>query len=332
MPIDTSASTDAISTDTGEEPPADADDGEDGGDGGDAIDPVPDAAIHDSAPAVRVRGLTKRFGDDPPVLADFDLTLNAGETTVLMGPNGTGKTVLLACLTGGLRPTAGTVEVFGHSPEAVRSDLVFALQDGFAVDDLSGRENAEFYTALHPAATDRWETVADRLRLDGLDRRVADYSGGMVRKLELALTLSVDVPLYVLDEPTAELDPTAVERFHAMLDDLADAGRTVVMSSHSPRDLRAANRLVVVADSGVVADGHPDDLREAVPPVVVLDRADTDLGGHLRGPRLFDTDTGFRGFLSAEADPSVVDTRPEVVRVERPTPPDVFNYYVHLRG
>jgi ABC-type multidrug transport system ATPase subunit len=289
-------------------------------------------APDESVSAVRVHGLTRRFGDDPPVLDDFDLTLNAGETTVLMGPNGTGKTVLLACLTGGLRPTSGTVEVFGRPPEAGRGDLVFALQDGLAVEDLSGRENAEFYTALHPAATDRWKAVADRLRLDGLDRRVADYSGGMIRKLELALTLSVDVPLYVLDEPTAELDPTAVERFHAMLDDLADAGRTVVLSSHSPRDLRAADRLVVVADSGVVADGHPDDLREAVPPVVVIDGADTDLDGHLRGARLFDTDTGLRGFLTDDADASVVEERADVVRVERPTPADVFNYYVHLRA
>lgn len=294
--------------------------------------PIPETATHDSVSAVAVRGLTKRFGDDPPVLEDFDLTLTAGETTVLMGPNGTGKTVLLACLTGALRPNSGSVRVFGNDPETVRSDLVFALQDGLAVEDLSGRENAEFYAALHPAATDRWETVAERLRLDGLDRRVADYSGGMIRKLELALTLSVDVPLYVLDEPTAELDPTAVERFHAMLADLADDGRTVVLSSHSPRDLRAADRLVVVSDSGVVADGRPADLREAVPPVVVLDRADTELDGHLRDPRLFDTDTGFRGFLTADADPSGVETRPEVVRVERPTPADVFNYYVHLRA
>jgi ABC-type multidrug transport system ATPase subunit len=205
------------------------------------------------------------------------------------------------------------------------------LQDGLAVDELSGRENAAFYTALHPGATDRWRAVADRLELDALDRRVADYSGGMRRKLELALTLSVDVPLYLLDEPTAALDPTTVERFHAMLDDLADAGRTVVATSHSPRDLRAADRLVFFGSDGIVADGDPDVLRDATPSVVVVEDGADGLGAVLREGRLFDTDAGRRGFLAAHADPEAVADRPGVRAVEAPTAPDVFNYYVHLQ-
>lgn len=283
-------------------------------------------------PVVTVRGLSKRFGDAGTVFEDVDLDVPAGETTVLLGPNGCGKTVLLACLAGGLHPTDGTVSAFGEPPSAVQSRLVFMLQDGLAVDELSGRENAAFYTGLHPAATDRWRAIADRLELDALDRRVADYSGGMTRKLELALTLSVDVPLYLLDEPSAALDPTAVERFHALLDALADAGRTVVFTSHSPRDLRAADRLVFLAGDGVVATGRPDELREAVPRVaVVAGRADG-VTDHLLGGRLFDTDAGRRGFLAPDADPDAVADHPAVSRVEAPAAPDVFNYYVHLRG
>lgn len=282
-------------------------------------------------PVVEARGLAKAFGDDPPVFEDLDLALRGGETTVLMGPNGAGKTVLLSCLAGGLHPSAGTVTVFGESPAAVRSRLAFMLQDGLAIEALSGRENAAFYRSLHPRATDRWRALADRLELTALDRRVADYSGGMTRKLELALTLSVEVPLYLLDEPTAALDPTAVERFHAVLGELADAGRSVVMTSHSPRDLRAADRLVVVTSEGVVADDTPERLREAVPPVVVAETADG-LESALRGGRLFDTDAGRRGFLAADADPEQVAARPGVVAVEEPRAPDVFNYHVHLRA
>jgi ABC-type multidrug transport system ATPase subunit len=140
----------------------------------------------------------------------------------------------------------------------------------------------------------------------------------------------VEVPLYLLDEPTAALDPTAVERFHAVLGELADAGHTVLMTSHSPRDLRAADRLVVVTPEGVVADDTPDRLREAVPPVVVAEGADG-IEGVLRGGRLFDTDAGRRGFLAADADRERVAERPGVVAVEEPRAPDVFNYYVHLR-
>ena len=197
--------------------------------------------------------------------------------------------------------------------------------------ELSGRENAAFYTTLHPGATDRWQAVADPLDPDALDRRVADYSGGIRRKLELALTLSADVPLYLLDEPTAALDPTTVERFHAMLEDLADAGRTVVATGHSPRDLRAADRLVFFGSDGIVADGDPDALREATPSVVVVEDGADELGPVLREGRLFDTDAGRRGFLAAHADPEAVADRPGVRTVEAPTAPDVFNYYVHLQ-
>jgi ABC-type multidrug transport system ATPase subunit len=282
--------------------------------------------------AVEARGLAKSFGDGPPVFEGIDLTFRRGETTLLMGPNGSGKTVLLSCLAGGLAPSAGSVSVLGERPGDARSRLVFMLQYGLAVDELSGRENAAFYTALHPGATDRWRAVADRLELDALERRVADYSGGMRRKLELALTLSVDVPLYLLDEPTAALDPTTVERFHAMLEDLADAGRTVVATSHSPRDLRAADRLIFFDSDGIVADGEPSALREATPAVVVVDDAPDDgLRPVLREGRLFDTDAGRRGFLASHADPEAVADRPGVRAVEAPTAPDVFNYHVHLR-
>jgi ABC-type multidrug transport system ATPase subunit len=296
------------------------------------IQPPTETSDASPTPVVEVHDLAKDFGSTSPVFDGIDLELAAGETTILMGPNGSGKTILLSCLAGGLDPTEGTVEVFGSRPAAVQSRLVFLLQDGLAVDDLSGRENAQFYTRLHPAATEQWRSVADRLELDALDRRVADYSGGMRRKLELALTLSVDVPLYLLDEPTAELDPTAVERFHAMLDELAAVDRTVVMTSHLPRDLRAADRLVFFSSNGIVASGRPAALRDAVPPVVVVDDLAETVPELALDGRLFDTDAGRRGFLSPSADESTVADREDVHGIEPPNSSDVFNYYVHLHG
>lgn len=303
-----------------------------------------DVADGDRRPLVEVHDLQKSFdGDDAGtdgadgapggaggVLRGVDLTLYEGETTVLMGPNGTGKTVLLACIAGGLLPSSGEVRVFDGPPVDARSRLSFLLQGGLAVPELSGRETAAFFADLHPAATDRWRAIAHDLDLDdaALDRRVQHYSGGMVRKLELAVALAPDVPLYLLDEPTAELDVTTVDRFHALVEDLAAEGRTVVMTSHAPRDARAADRLVFVADGRIVADGAPERLREAVPPVVAVRGRTGDLRDHLRGGRLFETDAQRRGFLADGV--TVDDLDPADVSPAESTYVDAFNYYVHV--
>lgn len=292
----------------------------------------------DRRPVVSVRDLRKSFGNsggDGPtdgVLRGVDLELYENETTVLMGPNGTGKTILLACIAGGLQPTSGDVEVFGGPPADARSRLSFLLQGGLAVPELSGRETAEFFADLHPAATDRWEQYAADLDLDDadLDRRVKHYSGGMTRKLELAIALGADVPLYLLDEPTAELDVTTVDRFHAIVEDLAADGRTVVMTSHAPRDARAADRVVFVADGRIVADGDPEALRVAVPPVVAVRGNPDGVRERLLGGRLFETDTHRRGFLEdADGQGGGIDGI-DGVSVEDPTYVDAFNYYVHV--
>jgi len=282
-------------------------------------------------PVVTATGVEKAFGDGDPVLRGVELTLYAGETTVLLGANGTGKSVLLACLAGGLHPSAGDVRVFDDAPADARTRFSFMIQGGLTVGELSGRENAEFYAALHPAATDRWRTLVDTLDLeaDALDRPVREYSGGMVRKLELAVTLGADVPLYLLDEPTAELDVTTVDRFHALVADLTDRGRTVVLASHRPRTVRAADRVVYLADGRVVADGDPETLRAAVPPVVAVGGRGDEVRPHLRDGRLFETEHDRRGFLAEGVTPDAVASLGGA-RLTTATAVDAFNYYVHV--
>lgn len=282
-------------------------------------------------PVIEARGVEKRFdGDGGGVLRGIDLAIPENETTVLMGPNGVGKTVLLACFAGGLHPSAGEVSVFGEPPTAVRSRFSFMLQGGLAVPELSGRENIAFYTDLHPAATDDWREITERMDLADLDRRVRDYSGGMVRKLELAIAMSVDVPLYLLDEPTAELDLTAVDGFHALVGERVAQGKTVVMTSHTPRDARAADRVVFVSEGRVVAEGDPDALLDSVPPVVrAAGRADIEaLRKHVRGERFFESDTARRGFLTEGTTPEAVEG--PGIQVEEPAWTDLFNYAVHV--
>lgn len=290
----------------------------------------------DSETVVEAHEIKKSFdgdGEDGGVLRGIDLDVQRGETTVLMGPNGVGKTVLLACLAGGLHPSSGEIRVFGESPDDASSQLCFMLQNALAIGELTGRENLEYYADLHPQASDKWQKVTERLDLaDDLDHRVRDYSGGMVRKLELAATLSVDVPLFLLDEPTGELDLTAVEDFHALLSERIERGTTVVMTSHTPRDARTADRVVFMADGRIVAAGDPDVLLNSMPPVVgTTARADDGVvRERLQRERFFEDDAGRRGFLAGEIDPTTVTDPDNGIQIEEPTWTDLFNYYVHI--
>ena len=284
--------------------------------------------------AVSVRGLHKRFGNDE-VLAGVDLEVPRGEITLLMGPNGVGKTILLSCIAGGLYPDEGDVRVFGASPAEAEERLSFMLQDSMLVSELTGRENVNFFRDLHPESTDEFEDILRRLdfEVDALEKEVGDYSGGMQRKLELAVSLSVDVPLYLLDEPTAALDMTTVEQLHAMLSARREAGETVVISSHLPTDADLADHIAVVTERGVTAVGSPADLLGAVPPVVLAE-GPVDIGGQVRDGRLFEGEIHRRGFLREDVDPETVTAGENgtTIRVREPTYTDLFNYYVHLEG
>jgi len=282
--------------------------------------------------AVRVRGLRKGFGDGD-VLDGIDLEVPDGEITLLMGPNGVGKTILLSCIAGGLHADEGEVSVLGAPPEAADHLLSFMLQDAMLVDELTGRENVAFFRDLHPRSTETPDNILERLAFDtgALEREVGDYSGGMKRKLELAISLSVDVPLYLLDEPTAALDMTSVERVHSMLAERRAAGQTVLVSSHLPADADLADHIAVVTGDGISAAGSPAELLERVP-MVVLAEGPADITGAVREGRLFEGEARRRGFLREDTDPESVTATGQgaAVEVREPTYTDLFNYYVHL--
>lgn len=282
-----------------------------------------------SETAIAVRDLHKSF-DGTTVLDGIDLDIHDGEVTLLLGENGSGKTVFLSCLAGGLHPTAERIDVFSDSPKNARSNLSFMLQGGLLLTDLSGRENAKLYADFHPHATDGWEDIADRLGItDDLDEPVANYSGGMVRKLELAITLGVNVPLYLLDEPTAELDLSAIDRVHALIEERRQAGQTVVLSSHTPSDILIADRIVFIREGSIVTTGDPEDLRASVPNVALArTREDAEaLREYVIDHRLFESAEGRRGFIHPENEQSLL---PEETEISEATWTDLFNYYAYI--
>lgn len=291
--------------------------------------------------ALRASGLRKEYGEDG-VVDGVDLDVRDGEILVLMGPNGVGKTVLLSCLSGGERPTAGEVEIFDTPIAEDRGDRYAVMfQDSMAVDSLTGRENAAFYASLHPRFTDRWERYVEALDLAGdLDKRVEHYSGGMRRKLELSLVTSLDVPVYLLDEPTAGVDLSMIRQFHDVILGRYRDGASMVISSHRPMDADLADRIAFMPDGRISAVGTPDDLMATVPTTVRVTgtAAMATAADHLLDGTIFPLGGEARGFLPAET--TAEDLRAALadaghgdatVEAMHPTYTDLFNYYVHVR-
>jgi ABC-type multidrug transport system ATPase subunit len=290
-------------------------------------------------PVVVVDGVTKAF-EGTTVLDGVELDVAENELTLLMGPNGAGKTILLSCIAGGLFPTAGEISVYGDAPADARHQHAFMLQGELALPALTGRENLAFYRDLHPRTTDRWRELTETFDLaDDLDRQVRNYSGGMERKLELAISFTADVPLYLLDEPTAELDLTAINQLHRLLQDELDRGKTVLMTSHTPMDAEIADRIAFVQHGTVVAEGRPDDLLSRVPDVlrVAGGRRIGSLEAFVHDGRFFESGQDRRGFLqagvTAEEARTAVDRAADRDRVTRESPSyaDMFNYYTRVR-
>ncbi|MCA0395669.1 MAG: ABC transporter ATP-binding protein [Proteobacteria bacterium] len=221
---------------------------------------------------MRARGLTKRFGALVAV-DDIDLTVPRASVYGFLGPNGSGKSTTIRMLCGLLTPTAGDIEVLGlripQQAEALRSRIGYMTQKFSLFEDLSVRENLEFLAAVQdiPAA-------AARRRIDGLlaeyrfeDRQkqlAGTLSGGQKQRLALAGAVIHSPELLFLDEPTSAVDPESRRDFWEKLFDLADAGTTLLVSTHYMDEAERCHRIAILDRGVLVADGTPDELTGAL--------------------------------------------------------------------
>ena len=213
---------------------------------------------------VRTRGLVRRFADATAV-DGLDLDLFAGECLGLLGPNGAGKSTTVRVLSTLLPPTAGTVRVLGLDPvaqgEALRARIGVVPQEIALYDHLSARENLGFFGRLYAlAGTDLREAVDRGLALAGLadraDALVRTFSGGMKRRLNVAVALLHGPELVFLDEPTVGIDPQSRNRIFEMVEELRGAGTTMVYTSHQLGEVeRLCDRIVILDRGTKVAEG-----------------------------------------------------------------------------
>jgi ABC-2 type transport system ATP-binding protein len=231
-------------------------------------------AADESAPAVEVSGLVREFKGGIRAVDGLDLEVRPGEIYGFLGPNGAGKTTSVRILTTLLRPTAGTARVAGHDvvaqADAVRRSIGVALQEA-AIDPLmTGRELLRMQGALHglrgPEARERSVQLLDRVGLArAADRRVGGYSGGMRRRLDLALALVHRPHVLFLDEPTTGLDPTSRGALWREVRSLNDEGTTVFLTTQYLEEAeQLADRVGIIAAGRLVAEGTPDALKARV--------------------------------------------------------------------
>ncbi|WP_424216168.1 ABC transporter ATP-binding protein (plasmid) [Streptomyces sp. BI20] len=227
-----------------------------------------------SPAAVRVRGLEKSFGDTRAVRS-LDLCVRAGEVFGLLGPNGAGKTTTIRCVATLLPVPAGTVAVFGHDARgermAVRRLLGYVPQQLSADASLTGRENVSLFARVFDVPRrERAARVAQALAAVNLtaaaDRMAGTYSGGMIRRLELAQALVSAPRLLMLDEPTIGLDPIARAGVWEQIEAVRRAtGMTVLVTTHSMEEAeRYCDRVGLMHAGRVHALGTPAELRAAL--------------------------------------------------------------------
>ncbi len=232
-----------------------------------------------TATAIKATGLRKSYGDTL-VLDGIDFEVATGSVYALLGPNGAGKTTAVHMLTTMLTPDAGEVEVGGHDirtdPEGVRASIGVTGQFSAVDNLLTGQENLQLMADLNhlPREEGRRRIVdlLDRFDLvEAAGRMVATYSGGMKRRLDLAMTLVGDPRIVFLDEPTTGLDPRGRRTMWDIVRALVADGITIFLTTQYLEEAdELAGRIALLDGGHIVAEGTPAELKRLVP------------GGHIR--------------------------------------------------
>ena len=218
-----------------------------------------------------LRGVSKTYGSGgSAVLAveGVDLSVRAGELLAVLGPNGAGKTTALGMLTGLTRPSTGTAWLFGRDPRdlAARQRMGVMLQSSGVPATLRVRELLTAFRGYYPAPLPV-ASVVEAAGLHGLeDRLFGTMSGGQQRRVLFGIALCGDPQLVFVDEPTTGLDAEVRRALWATLRSLAAAGRGVVLTTHYLEEADAlADRIVVLHDGRVIAEGTPSQVKSLVP-------------------------------------------------------------------
>lgn len=226
--------------------------------------------------AISVQGLKKSFRN-LPVLKGVDFQVANGSIFALLGANGAGKTTIVRILTTLLKQDSGKASVNGYDvasePHRVRQSISLTGQFAAVDEVLTGKENLIMIARLRHVGHPRRiaDEMLERFGLNGdAGRRTSAYSGGMRRRLDIAMSLVGDPQLIFLDEPTAGLDPGARIEVWKIIKELADSGKTVFLTTqHLVEAEELADRIAILRDGRIIANGSLAELKKLFPPVKV---------------------------------------------------------------
>jgi ABC-2 type transport system ATP-binding protein len=298
-----------------------------------------------NTPAISARGLRKSYGEQV-VLDGIDLTVPQGTIFSLLGPNGAGKTTTVQILTTLLRAEDGEIRVGGHDvvaeAGAVRDEIGVTGQFSAVDELLTGRENLLMMGDLHHLPRGESRRIADELlaRFDLVDaagKTAKTYSGGMTRRLDLAMTLVGAPRIIFLDEPTTGLDPRSRHAMWDIIRELVAGGVTVFLTTQYLEEAdELADRIAVLDRGRIVAEGTPEELKRLVPgghirltfaDRAVLDAAALAVGGTARADGLtlaVPSDGGVRSLRTVLDRLDTAGIEPEGLSVHTPDLDDVF--------
>jgi ABC-2 type transport system ATP-binding protein len=226
--------------------------------------------------ALQVRGLQKSY-KEVHVLKGVDFDVARGSIFALLGSNGAGKTTIVRILTTLLKPDGGTASVGGFDvvsqPAQVRESISLTGQFAAVDEILTGRENLIMIARLRhvPNAGPVADDLLGRFGLaEAAGRRVSTYSGGMRRRLDIAMSLIGDPRIIFLDEPTTGLDPEGRLEVWKVIQNLADSGTTVLLTTQYLDEAeKLADRIAILHDGTIIVSGTLADLRKLLPPAKV---------------------------------------------------------------
>jgi ABC-2 type transport system ATP-binding protein len=298
--------------------------------------------------AIQAKNLQKSYGENH-VLKGIDLEVKRGTMLALLGPNGAGKTTTVRILSTLLRYDGGTVSVEGYdvaaNPDAVRREIGLTGQSAAVDELLTGRENlvmmGRLYHLTKTSAKARAEELLQEFDLvEAADRPLKNYSGGMRRRLDLAVSLIATPPIIFLDEPTTGLDPRSRIAMWDIINKLKQDGATILLTTQYLEEAdQLADRIVVIDGGKVIAEGTAKELKSKVgndrleltfvnkkalgAAKVALDGdvTESDAKNFTMTMMIQDTNTDVRHILDKLAK---ADVKIEAMAVHKPTLDDVF--------
>ncbi len=222
--------------------------------------------------AIHTSGLSRQFGD---LQAVSQITLDAeqGKITSLLGPNGAGKSTTISMLAGLLRPTSGDAWVMGHSitqePMAAKSRIGVVPQEIALYPDLTARENLVFWGKMYglrgAALAERAAQVMGVIGLEDRKGRIATFSGGMKRRVNIGIALMHQPQVLILDEPTVGIDPQSRRHILDNIKELNRQGMTILYTTHYMEEAQELSHRISIMDQGkIIAEGTHDELVKMV--------------------------------------------------------------------